>query len=286
MEKHRLRANHFDSILWGLLNFDGIETDLRLNKENDIVLYHDTKHRWKPMNKMSTEQCRSHGIVVLKDLLQHKIVRDANRKGLQFIFEYKSDCYGYKDKSDTDRFRNVLFDTLDGEQFRVDKNTHLMAFAEKLLAPFQNDDLQTYPIYPLANFCVYKNRWSMLLVKPITFYFKHTTIQLLESTAAKGYSGALFSFPYFYGLNKLYRESREDIFQKVEDLDINLIGNFYFPSLERKYDNYILLTDNTKYYPMHSKNGGKIIAHRGCGANDVKIPVTEYQDLMEKADLV
>ncbi len=278
-KKIRLRANHFESLIWGLNNFDGIETDLRLNADDELVLYHDTKHGRRSVREMSSDECRNENIVIFKDFLSHPEVIDAKKAGKTFIFEPKPDCEWYRDVSQPDYFRKIFLQTIDDHNFSIDNNLHLMSFSEAMLKPFIEDGINVYPIYPLANFCVYKNRWSLLLLKPLSFYFKHSPKSLLRYTKDRGYTGALMSFPYFYGLNKLFRESRVDIIEYAIELDLAIIANLYFPKLERKYDDMILLTDNTRIYPNYSSNNGKIIAHRGCGANDVKIPISEYKEL-------
>lgn len=276
-----LYPNRFESLIWGLLNFDGIETDLRLNADNELVIHHDTQQKGRLIMKMSSEECRRRKIPIFTEFLQHKLVKDAYNSGKHFILEPKAKCAGFKDSSDRFFIRDKFMEAMDENNYKIQNNLHIMSFTEELLYPFKDDKIRLYPIFPQANTCAYKKIFSFMLIKPIIKFWLKSPKGVLKYVYEKGYAGCLMAFPYFYLSNLVYFQRKRAILDYAKELNLTLFGYFYIKKLEKKYKGHtFVITDLTQYYPQSFLDQGVIIAHRGSGKNNVEITTDEYNDLM------
>ena len=104
---------------------------------------------------------------------------------------------------------------------------------------------------------------------------------VLKYVYDKWHAGCLLAYPYFYLSNLVYFQRKQAILDYAKELNLTILGNFYFKKLEKKYMGHtFVFTDNTQYYPQSFGDKGVIIAHRGSGKNNVEIPIDEYNKLM------
>ena len=91
----KLLQNTIAGLLFGLNNFDGIETDIRLTKDKGLVLHHD------PMLKdgtflieLTVDELRDRGVPSLGDFFSHADLAGLLEKGKVMWIETKPNCKG------------------------------------------------------------------------------------------------------------------------------------------------------------------------------------------------
>ena len=154
----KLLQNTVEGLLFGLNNFDGIETDIRITKDKGLVIHHD------PMLKdgtflvdLTVDELKERGVPSLEDFFSHPDLQGLLKKGKVLWIETKPNCKGkFPVKREIaqdiyDEFTKLV------EQYNIPRdNIHILSFAKELLQPFIKD-YKPYPILPYVNEC--DQRW-------------------------------------------------------------------------------------------------------------------------------
>ncbi|RTZ93581.1 MAG: hypothetical protein DSY41_04925, partial [Candidatus Poseidoniales archaeon] len=81
------KENSIDALLHGMQFADGVEFDLRLSSDGDFVVYHNElvpgegPKSERSIERMGTDELRSHGIVTFDGLLSQRPFTDAWQAG-------------------------------------------------------------------------------------------------------------------------------------------------------------------------------------------------------------
>ena len=267
----KLLPNTIDGLLFGLSNFDGIETDIRLTKDEDLVLYHDpVLASGEVIRELTLEQIRNKGIPSLLDFLSHEKIPGLMSKGRVMWIEFKSDCRrGWPVKSQIADIVYSKFAKIIDQTDISSSNIRLISFYKELLAPVVKEDrFQTYPILPYVNECnqrlIYPGGLPRILMRSLKWHIKNAV--------EENYKGILFAKQYLFGIFSLRHPNYDKIVELIDETGIELGTNLGKIDLEAKYNRLHRFSDNTGTYPRHANPGeGMIIAHRGTGTKGVEI---------------
>lgn len=269
--KLKLLPNTIDGLLFGLSNFDGIETDIRLTKDEDLVLYHDpVLASGEVIRKLTLEQLKNKGIPSLLDFLSHEKIPDFMSQGKVMWIEFKSDCKrGWPVKSQIVDILYSKFTKIIDQADISPSNIKVLSFYKELLAPVVKDErFQVYPIIPYVNECntklIYPGGLPRILMKSLKWHMKNAVVE--------NYNGVLFAKQYLMGIFSLRHPKYEKIVNLMDETGIELGTNLGRIDLEANYNRLHRFSDNTEKYPRYAKKGeGLIIAHRGTGTKGVEI---------------
>jgi glycerophosphoryl diester phosphodiesterase len=68
---HNFKDNSFEAFEQAIKsNFDMIELDIQLNKDNEIVVFHDIHLNFKLIKDMNYQECRDNNIILTIYILQ------------------------------------------------------------------------------------------------------------------------------------------------------------------------------------------------------------------------
>ncbi len=251
-------------------NFDGVEFDIRLSKDKELVIHHDHVISSKEIiSELESEKLKSQGVPLLKDFFQYENARQQIKSGKALWIELKPNCNNLIRESQEiseDIFQSLM-NAID--DFKVPRSSvKILSFSEELLTPFALEgDFPVYQIIPDINECSYKFR----IVKALVYILRNSLTWHISKAQEKKYSGVLFARQYLMGLIRLRHPSYTKMKLYIHDgfeLGTNL-GNV---DLESKYPLLHRFTDNTGIFPRFAKNGeGQIIAHRGTGIKGIKL---------------
>jgi|TARA_Y100000992_G_scaffold302529_1_gene277131 glycerophosphoryl diester phosphodiesterase len=78
---HNFKDNSFEAFDAAIKNnFDMIELDIQLNKENEIVVFHDIHLNFKQINELTHQECRDNDILTLADFFHYINIKGKNIK--------------------------------------------------------------------------------------------------------------------------------------------------------------------------------------------------------------
>jgi hypothetical protein len=269
--KLKLLPNTIDGLIFGLSNFDGIETDIRLTKDEDLVLYHDpVLANGEMIRELTLEQLRSRGIPSLLDFLSHEKMPGLMSKGRVMWIEFKSDCRrGWPVKAQISDILYSKFVKIIDQADISPSNIKVLSFYKELLAPAVKDErFQVYPITPYVNECnkklIYPGGLARILMRSLKWHMKNAVTE--------NYNGLLFAKQYLLGIFSLRHPKYEKIVELMDETGIELGTNLGNIDLETDYNRLHRFSDETEKYPRHAKKGeGLIIAHRGTGIKGLDI---------------
>jgi glycerophosphoryl diester phosphodiesterase len=267
----KLLPNTLDGLKWGLNNFDGVEFDIRLSKENDLVIHHDpiTSER-KIIAKMSINELKNNNLFLFQDFLNDEDILSAVSSGRTLWIELKPNCKGKKieSKSIAEKMYRQIINELEATKFPKN-NIRILSFSKDLLDPIAQDGtFPCYPILPSINECNPKFITLQGLPRVI---FKSLKSHIIEATQ-KNYRGVLFARQYIFGPIALRHPSYQNLVKMMDEYDIELGSNLGSVELEPEFERFHRFSDKTHIFPRFSKKGhGQIIAHRGTGTKGINI---------------
>lgn len=268
-----LKPNTIEGLKWGLKNFDGIETDLRLTKENQLVIHHDPVLKsGEPVKGLTINELKSKGVPPFRDFIQDPEVLRLAKNGKRFLLELKPNCSGKAalTKEIAGDMTRALKKELDEAGFPFDQIT-VISFQEELLLPLV-EEFQCAPLLPTLNECEVVEISGFTYLKLLGKFFKKRLPSYLKSANKKGFRGVYTAREYFVGGLSRYHGSYRKKLQIASDLEIELGTNLGSVEKEPEFPELLRVTDLTFKHPRHAKKGeGPIIAHRGTGTKGVTL---------------
>ena len=89
---HNFKDNSFEAFKQAIKsNFDMIELDIQLNKDNEIVVFHDIHLNFKLIKDMNYQECRDNNILTLADFFHFINIKGKNIK-IYLDIKGKIDC--------------------------------------------------------------------------------------------------------------------------------------------------------------------------------------------------
>ncbi len=266
-----LEPNTVDGLIWGLENFDAAEFDIRLTKDDKLVIYHDpVLTDGKCVRDLTEKQYRSYNLPTLDDLLNNKRVQELSKSGKKFFIELKPDCDGKK--AIRDEISELLHDTFVKYVDRSDislKSINMLSFDKKLLVPFaREDNFPVFTILPYINECNEK----YVLMKALPRVIRHNLKWHINDALKNNYTGVTFARQYILGIFSKLNPSYGQLCDLMDETGVILGTNLGTEELEDDFSRFLRFTDKTQNYPRYAKQGdGMIIAHRGTGTKGVNL---------------
>ena len=267
----KLYPNTIEGLCWGLQNFDGIETDIRLGKDGLAVLHHDAHTRdGDKIEFMNEEACHNQNVPLFREFLANETVHYELAKGKTLWIEFKPNCNNKKP------IKAEIADQLYQSFVDVVSNSNLprsqikvLSFAKELLEPVRlAGEYKAYPILPYVNEC---NNRGVILKGLTRLMMKSLKSHILDAEE-KGYGGLLFARQYVLGFLARRHPSYPKLLKLVENTDIELGSNLGSVDAEKDFPNFHRFSDKTQKFPRISGNQkAQIIAHRGTGTKGVEI---------------
>ncbi len=268
-----IAPNSVDGLLWGLKNFDGIETDLRLSKNHEIFIHHDPfLEDGRYLSDLSSAQLSELGIPKLSDFFNLPTVKDYADKGKRFLLELKPNCNGKKSVvfEIRQRFRESFDQVVETSGVNPESIT-IISFSEVLLDAFV-DTYKCVPLLPSLNECesLKITRWRYL--KLMGKFLSNRLPSYMKYAKKKGYHGVYFAREYIMGGLSRWHGSYSSKIALAKELELELGTNTGSASKDPVYPELLRVTDDTSIFPRHASEGeGKIIAHRGTGTKGVHV---------------
>lgn len=267
----KLYPNTIEGLSWGLQNFDGIETDIRLGKDDLAVLHHDAfTNNGDKIEYMDEDDCHSQNIPLFHEFLANEIVHQELSKGKTLWIEFKPNCNNRKPiKAEiADRLYQSFVDVVSKSNLPKSQ-IKVLSFAKELLEPVRlAQEYKPYPILPYVNEC--NNRGVIL--KGLTRLLMKSLKSHIEDAEKKGYGGILFARQYVVGPLARRHPSYSKLLKMIENTDIELGSNLGAVELEKDFPNFHRFSDKLQKYPRISGNPkAQIVAHRGTGTKGVEI---------------
>ncbi len=267
----KLLPNTIEGLIFGLSNFDGIETDIRLTKDEDLVLYHDpVLTSGEVIRELTLEQLKKKGVPSLLEFLTNEKIPNFMSKGRVMWIEFKSDCRrGWPVKAQIADIVYSKFAKIIDQADISPSNIKILSFYKELLAPVVIDDrFQAYPITPYVNECnqklIYPGGLPRILMKSLKWHVKNAVNE--------NYKGVLFAKQYLLGIFSLRHPKYDKIVELIDETGIELGTNLGSIEREADFPRLHRFSDETGKYPRHAKKGeGLIIAHRGTGTKGIEI---------------
>ncbi len=265
----KLLQNTIKGLQFGLTNFDAVETDLRLTKDNKIVIHHDPFLKdGRLISELNEKDIISTGVPSLMQFLQDETTQRLLKNKTVWA-ELKPNCMGKR--SISIEIANLVYDEFSNiiENTNTPKNSfRMLSFNTNLLNPFV-DEYKVYPILPAINEC----NPSMVMISGLYKVLRHSLYWHVNNALSKGYKGLLFAREYLFGIFSKRHPSYQKMVELMDETGIELGTNLGDYNIEHQYPRFHRFTDQTFKYPRYSKPGeGMIIAHRGTGTKGVEIP--------------
>ncbi len=282
---HFLKANQILSLKWGLLNFDGIETDLRITSDNKVVIHHDYyTSTGDIIEKTESSKLLKQGVPLLKDFLADDIVikyLTSSDDRRSFWLEIKTPCpkKGYPIASDAEKYANTVLELLDNvkpEKSRVG----FISFNWDYLKAFNElSEYKVYPIMPTINECT---SHKIMVLKALPGFFAHSLSYHINKAKSLNFGGIFFSKLYVEGFLSFRHPSYKKLLSfQTKDFILGIDVNS--EEEENKYRLIHRFTDRVRPFPRHKKNGeGDIIAHRGVGIKGISLDEKEWKEFIER----
>lgn len=278
-----LEPNTIDGLLFGMNNFDSIETDIRLTKDDKLLLHHDPFDKFgRYISEMTMEQCLKHGLPSLTQLLEHKEIHDLAVKGKKMWIEFKPNCQNKK--SIHTEIVTKLYDKFveEVDQSGIKRDAiKILSFQQEFLNPVAEDDIfPAYLIHPYINEC--NNDYIML--KAFPRIIRHNIKWQIKDAMKKNFKGVLIARQYLMGPISLLNPTYDKLCDLMDSTGMEIGTNLGSVELEKIFPRFHRFSDKTQKYPRYAKKGeGLIVAHRGTGTKGVNIPDdSEKHHLMEK----
>ncbi len=270
----RFEPNTIDGLHWGLKNFDGVEFDIRLTKDNGLVIHHDpflTSGEY--IATLSLKELEARGIPTLREFLDHQDTRSFAAQGKVFLIELKPNCNGKMlvEKPLAKTFYQK-FTSLVNELNFPTKSIRFISFSETLLFPFRQS-FPSYPIIPALNECQTVTISKPMYLKLLwTFISKRIKPAILHAHKM-GYAGVLFARQFILGPLHLVQGKYDSILKLANEYNLELGTNLGQVELEKQYPELLRISDKLSIYPRYASEGeAPIIAHRGTGTKGVEVP--------------
>lgn len=266
----KLQPNTLTGLSWGLAHFDGIEFDLRITKDDNLVIVHDAAlSSGEIISDLTTDQLVSKGIPTFQEFLELPTINELTKKGRHLWIELKPTCIEKKRQIDaiSDKIHQAFWGIVDQTQFDPSV-MRIIGFPKDLLQPFV-DDIDVHPIMPDINEC--DN--SFVTLKAMPKFFRKSLKWHMEEAVDRNFAGIMFARQYFMGWMSFRHPSYEKLIQFGRDMDLELGTNLGDPALEADYPKFHRVSDKLTDFPRHAKEGdGEIIAHRGTGTKGIEVP--------------
>jgi hypothetical protein len=273
----KLAPNSIAALCWGLNNFDGVEFDIRMSKDNVPVIHHDTfLESGEEVAQLSLASLRNHGIETLEELLSDSELSSTLVNNQQKILwlELKPDCKRHDRKQtqeDTNRMYQAIVSVIDKSNIPVGQ-INIFSFCVKLLLPFVADGrFKVYPIIPDIDEC---DSRSGLIRKILSLprYFRRSVIHHGNRFKKLGFSGIMFPHQYVDGIRSLFHPSYKKIKQVLESENFDLVTQAADLEVEKEYTDIIRITDWAKDAPRSGTSyKNHIFIHRGCGLHTIDV---------------
>ena len=273
----KILPNTYEGLIWGMNNFDGIETDLRLTLDDGVVIFHDcylqTGEKIEELTEMELED---KGIPTLRKFLDLEEVVKLSEDKIMFL-ELKPNCRGKKriTKEISEKFYERVNQII--LESNISKNNiKILSFSKQMLKPFM-EEYKCYPILPDVNEC----DSSFVTLKAVPQFLGKSIKNEIVNGKKIGYAGIMFARQYVMGWSKYRHPSYEKMVNLGKEFKIDLGTNLGTPQLEESFSKFYRFSDILSDYPRNAKEGdGPIIAHRGTGTKGVEIPKEEYDNLI------
>ena len=93
----KILPNTYEGLIWGMKNFDGIETDLRLTLDDGVVIFHDCYlQTGEKIEELTEKELADKGIPTLSKFLNLEEVVKLSKDKIMFL-ELKPNCGGKKE---------------------------------------------------------------------------------------------------------------------------------------------------------------------------------------------
>lgn len=266
----KLYPNTYTGLIWGLIHFDAIETDLRLSKDNKLIIYHDpTLPTGELIRDLTQEELVERDIPILQNFLKLKQVGEFTKTKMLYL-ELKRDCKGGREEKTLGELFFQAFKKLDLSI----ENIHLISFTTELLKPF----VGTYPCYPIipnlnecSKFLRRLRALPQLVFKSMNSY--------LEEAVDMGWAGIFFARQVLNGPLSRLHPSYEEMVQTAKEKQLVIGMNVLSITEENTYNALARFTDDL-VNPRRAKEGeGPIIAHRGTGHNGIDVAEEDVPQL-------
>jgi DNA polymerase elongation subunit (family B) len=149
----KILPNTYEGLIWGMKNFDGIETDLRLTLDDGIVIFHDCYlQTGEKIEELTEKELADKGIPTLSKFLNLEEVVKLSKDKIMFL-ELKPNCRGKKriTREISEKFYEKVNQII--LESNISKNNiKILSFSKQMLRPFM-DEYKCYPILPDVNEC-------------------------------------------------------------------------------------------------------------------------------------
>ncbi len=272
----RLSPNTYTGLVWGLTNFDAIETDLRLTKDDGLAIFHDSAlPSGERIADLTIDEVEERGIPSLRKFFALSEVVELSKNRAMFL-ELKPDCDGkiLITKGMGERFLQAFNAELKASE--VDPQAiRFLSFSTQLLDPFV-DQYPCYPIFPNVSECV----TALVVLRAMPQVIFKSLGRTLDTAVKRRWAGVFFARQYIFGITSWFHPSYEKLVRKAEQLGLLLGTNLGTPDLEEEYSALARFTDKLQNYPRRAKDGeGFIVAHRGTGTKGVEVPEADVPSL-------
>ncbi len=274
-----LVPNSLNALKWGICNFDAIEFDVRLTRDNVPVIHHDTSLKCgRKIQDLTLPEVKIFGIITLDELLNDStVIREANMNNKILWLELKPFCKYFRRVSDEKTVNNmyeVINKVIDScgtnpEQIRI------FSFSVPHLIPFaKSGKYKVYPIFPDINECATNYGLFRQFLSLPRFFFKNL---FREAVVVKKYnmSGFLFTNHYVNSIRAFYHPKLSDIMDAFKGMD--LVTQADTIEEREKFRELIRLTDKIDLPRRTGNYSNHIIIHRGCGNKPIE--VDEIEDI-------
>ncbi|RMG30580.1 MAG: hypothetical protein D6732_16055 [Methanobacteriota archaeon] len=268
-----LQPNTIEGLKWGLKNFDGIETDLRLTKDGRLAIHHDPILKsGEVVAQLTLQELMDKGIPSFEAFVSDEEVQRFAKNGKRFLFELKPNCEGKKAvcKDIAETLAKSFRSSLEETGFPTE-NITVISFQEDLLKPLV-EEFNCAPLLPNLNECAVKEISGFTYVKLLGKFFSRRLPRILKNARKAGYSGVYTAREYFVGPLSRYHGSLKKKLSIAENLGLELGTNLGNAEIEPEYPQLLRVSDDLKKFPRYAKAGEKpIIAHRGTGTKGIKL---------------
>ncbi|MCY3413320.1 MAG: hypothetical protein INQ03_16900 [Candidatus Heimdallarchaeota archaeon] len=277
-----LKPNSIAALVWGLKNFDGVEFDVRISKDDVAVIHHDTYLEIegaldKKIQDLTLAELREHGIETLEELLNNEGIAGEMTDPSKILWlELKPDCKGWERilyDAHVERMYKIIDEVIEKSSINRDQ-INVFSFCVKCLIPFlKSKKYKVFPIVPDVDEC--DTRIGILRqILALGRLFKRSLIYHGKRFENMGFKGMLFPHNYVDGfIHKLYHPNLKKVIKTF-----SMYPNFDLITLaktleeEEKYEELIRFTDVVSPVPRMTNNYKNHIAiHRGCGTEEIDV---------------
>ncbi len=268
-----LLPNTIEGLKWGLKNFDGVETDLRLTKDEKLVIHHDPVLKsGETVAELTLSELVEKGVPSFDGFLMDTEIQSFAKQGKRFLLELKPNCRGKEAVSTeiAEIMAESLRTSLEISNFPTDSITFI-SFQENLLKPLVQE-YKCAPLLPKLNECSVKEISGFTYLKLLGIFFSKRLPKYLKHAKKEGFTGVYTAREYFVGMMARYHGSYRKTLQLAQELGIELGTNLGTAQREPDFPELLRVSDDLQTFPRYAGvNEAPIIAHRGTGTKGVKI---------------